>query len=100
MLSMIDKGTISGKIAKDVFREMFSTGKSPEDIVKEKGLVQISDESQLETIAQKVIDNNPKSVQDYKSGKERALGFLVGQIMKETRGKANPQMVNQILKKF
>ena len=100
MLSMIDKGTISGKIAKDVFRDMFETGKSPEDIVKEKGLVQISDESELKSIAQKVIDNNPKSVQDYKNGKQKALGFLVGQIMKETRGKANPQMVNTILSRL
>ncbi len=97
MLVMIDKGTISGKIAKDVFRDMFETGKSPEDIVKEKGLIQISDEAELESIAQKVIDNNPKSVQDYKNGKQKALGFLVGQIMKETKGKANPQMVNTIL---
>lgn len=100
MLTMIDKGTISGKIAKDVFRDMFETGKDPEVIVKEKGLVQISDEGQLESIAQEVIDNNPKSVEDYKGGKKKALGFLVGQIMKETRGKANPQMVNEILKKL
>jgi aspartyl-tRNA(Asn)/glutamyl-tRNA(Gln) amidotransferase subunit B len=96
MLAMIDKGTISGKIAKDVFREMFDTGKSPEAIVKEKGLIQISDESQLESIAKQVIENNPKSVEDYKNGKKKALGFLVGQVMKETNGKANPQMVNEI----
>jgi aspartyl-tRNA(Asn)/glutamyl-tRNA(Gln) amidotransferase subunit B len=100
MLSMIDKGTISGKIAKEVFRDMFETGKDPEAIVKEKGLVQISDESELEKIAQKVIEENPKSVQDYKNGKEKAMGFLVGQMMKETKGKANPQMVNDILKKL
>ncbi|NLZ51668.1 MAG: Asp-tRNA(Asn)/Glu-tRNA(Gln) amidotransferase subunit GatB [Thermoanaerobacteraceae bacterium] len=97
MLTMIDNGTISGKIAKDVFREMFDTGKSPEAIVKEKGLVQISDEAQLESIAKQVIENNPKSVEDYKNGKKKALGFLVGQVMKETKGKANPQMVNTIL---
>ncbi|MFY9217347.1 MAG: Asp-tRNA(Asn)/Glu-tRNA(Gln) amidotransferase subunit GatB [Tepidanaerobacteraceae bacterium] len=96
MLAMIDKGTISGKIAKDVFREMFDTGKSPEAIVKEKGLIQISDESQLESIAKQVIENNPKSVEDFKNGKKKALGFLVGQVMKETKGKANPQMVNEI----
>ena len=100
MLAMIDKGTISGKIAKDVFRDMFDTGKSPEDIVKEKGLIQISDEDELESIAKKVMENNPKSVQDYKNGKKKALGFLVGQIMKETRGKANPQMANTILKQL
>jgi len=100
MLAMIDKGTISGKIAKEVFREMFDTGKSPETIVKEKGLVQISDEGQLESIAKQVIDNNPKSVEDYKNGKKKALGFLVGQVMKETKGKANPQMVNTILNRL
>ena len=79
---------------------MFNTGKSPEDIVKEKGLIQISDEDELESIAKKVMENNPKSVQDYKNGKKKALGFLVGQIMKETRGKANPQMANTILKQL
>lgn len=100
MLSMIDKGTISGKIAKEVFRDMFETGKDPEAIVKEKGLVQISDQSELEKIAQKVIEQNPKSVEDYKKGKQKAMGFLVGQMMKETKGKANPQMVNSILKKL
>lgn len=100
MLTMIDKGTISGKIAKDVFREMFDTGKSPEAIVKEKGLVQISDEGQLESIAKQVIENNPKSVEDYKNGKKKALGFLVGQVMKETKGKANPQMVNEIFNRL
>lgn len=96
MLAMIDKGTISGKIAKDVFREMFETGKSPEEIVKEKGLVQISDESQLESIARQVMEKNPKSVEDYRNGKTKALGFLVGQVMKETKGKANPQLINEI----
>jgi len=100
MLVMIDKGTISGKIAKDVFREMFDTGKSPETIVNEKGLVQISDEAQLESIAKQVIENNPKSVEDYKKGKKKALGFLVGQVMKETKGKANPQIVNTIFNRL
>ncbi len=100
MLTMIDKGTISGKIAKDVFRDMFDSGKSPRDIVKEKGLVQISDETELVSIAKKIIDNNSKSVQDYRNGKKKALGFLVGQIMKETKGKANPQMANKILKRL
>ncbi|MFO7152163.1 MAG: Asp-tRNA(Asn)/Glu-tRNA(Gln) amidotransferase subunit GatB [Bacillota bacterium] len=100
MLKMIDDGTISGKIAKEVFRDMFDTGKDPEAIVKEKGLTQISDEGELEKIARKVIEANPKSVEDYKKGKEKALGFLVGQVMKETRGKANPQLVNKILKEL
>lgn len=99
MLKLIDAGTISGKIAKTVFEEMFSTGKEPEDIVKEKGLVQISDTGELESIAQRVIEANPKSVADYLAGKEQAIGFLVGQMMKETKGRANPGVVNQLLRK-
>jgi aspartyl-tRNA(Asn)/glutamyl-tRNA(Gln) amidotransferase subunit B len=98
MLKMIEKGAISGKIAKQVFEEMFNTGKDPEVIVKEKGLVQISDEGQISTIVDQVIANNPKSVQDFKAGKEKAIGFLVGQVMKETRGQANPGVVNKLLK--
>jgi len=100
LLLLIDKGTISGKIAKDVFKEMFETGKNPDDIVKEKGLIQISDESELERIAAEVIKDNPKSVEDYKNGKTKAIGFLVGQIMKKTQGKANPQVVNKLLKEL
>lgn len=98
MLTMIDKGTISGKIAKDVFRDMFDTGKDPKDIVKEKGLIQISDRTQLEAIIDKILEENEQSVEDYKNGKTKALGFLVGQVMKATRGKANPQMANKILR--
>lgn len=98
MLQLMDKGVISSKIAKTVFEEMFKTGKDPEKIVEEKGLVQISDASQLEEIVLKVIEANPSAVEDVKNGKDRAIGFLVGQVMKETRGKANPGMVNQILK--
>jgi aspartyl-tRNA(Asn)/glutamyl-tRNA(Gln) amidotransferase subunit B len=98
MLKMIDTGTISGKIAKTVFEEMFTTGKDPEMVVQEKGLVQISDSGELETLAQRVIEANPQSVEDYLAGKERALGFLVGQMMKETKGRANPGMVNELLK--
>lgn len=97
MLKLLDKGTISGKIAKTVFEEMFETGKDPGTIVEEKGLVQISDEGAIEAIVNEVIANNPKSVQDYKGGKKKAMGFLVGQVMKATKGKANPQMVNKIL---
>lgn len=99
MLKLIDAGTISGKIAKTVFEEMFMTGNDPEAIVKEKGLVQISDSGELEAIARKVIEANPQSVSDYLGGKAAALGFLVGQMMKETKGKANPAMVNELLKK-
>lgn len=98
MLKLIDAGTISGKIAKTVFEEMFSTGKDPETIVKEQGLVQISDTSELVTLAQQVLAANPKSVADYLAGKEQAVGFLVGQMMKETKGRANPGMVNQLLR--
>jgi aspartyl-tRNA(Asn)/glutamyl-tRNA(Gln) amidotransferase subunit B len=97
MLQMIQAGTISGKIAKTVFEAIFFSGKDPETIVREQGLVQISDSSELETIAQRVITANPQSVKDYLEGKERALGFLVGQMMKETKGRANPGMVNELL---
>lgn len=98
MLKMQEKGTISSKIAKTVFEEMFRTGKDPEKIVEEKGLVQISDEDRLRELVEKVIDENPGAVEDYCNGKDRAIGFLVGQIMKATRGKANPQLVNQLLR--
>ncbi|MBE3554195.1 MAG: Asp-tRNA(Asn)/Glu-tRNA(Gln) amidotransferase subunit GatB [Thermicanus sp.] len=97
MIRLIEKGTISGKIAKTVFAEMLESGKDPDRIVKEKGLVQISDEGAIRQIVEKVVAANPQSVQDYKAGKERAIGYLVGQVMKETKGKANPQMVNQLL---
>ncbi len=99
MLKLIDAGTISGKIAKTVFEAMFMTGKDPEAIVKEKGLVQISDSGELEAVARKVIEANPQTVADYLGGKQQALGFLVGQMMKETKGRANPAMVNELLRK-
>lgn len=98
MIALIDKGTISNKIAKQVFQEMLVDGGDPEKIVKEKGLVQISDEGQLQEIVDKVVAANPQSVEDFKSGKKRALGFLVGQVMKETRGQANPKMVNALIR--
>lgn len=98
LIGLIEKGTISGTIAKTVFEEMFNTGKHPEDIVKEKGLVQISDEGELAGIVRSILDSNQQSVADYKSGKDKAFGFLVGQVMKETKGKANPQVINRILK--
>lgn len=98
MLQMIDAGTISGKIAKQVFGEMFTTGQDPEVIVKEKGLVQISDEGQISQMVDTIIANNPKSVEDFKAGKEKAIGFLVGQVMKATKGQANPGLVNKLLK--
>ncbi|NPV26162.1 MAG: Asp-tRNA(Asn)/Glu-tRNA(Gln) amidotransferase subunit GatB [Firmicutes bacterium] len=98
LLNLIDKGTISGKIAKTVFEEMFATGKRPEQIVQEKGLVQITDEGAIADIVDRVLAANPQVVADYRQGKEKALGFLVGQVMKETKGKANPALVNQLLK--
>ena len=98
LLESVDKGEISHKIAKSVFDEMFATGKQPQEIIKEKGYVQISDQGQLQAVIEKVIGDNPKSVEDYHSGKEKALGFLVGQIMKETKGQANPGLVNTLIK--
>ncbi|MFZ5632578.1 MAG: Asp-tRNA(Asn)/Glu-tRNA(Gln) amidotransferase subunit GatB [Bacillota bacterium] len=98
MLKLMDGGTISGKIAKMVFEEMFATGKDPEQVVKEKGLVQISDEGAIAAVVDQVLADNPKVVEDFRSGKEKALGFLVGQVMKVTRGKANPEMVNKLLR--
>ena len=99
MLKLIDKGTISGKIAKTVFEEMYKTGRDAEVIIKEKGLVQISDTGEIEKIVEDVIIKNPKEVERFKAGDQKLLGFFVGQVMKVTRGKANPQMVNELLKK-
>ncbi len=92
------EGIISGKMAKTIFEEMFETGKEPGAIIKEKGLVQISDEGALLAVVEKVIASHPQSVEDYKAGKEKAIGFLVGQVMKETKGQANPGLVNKLLK--
>jgi aspartyl-tRNA(Asn)/glutamyl-tRNA(Gln) amidotransferase subunit B len=99
MLNLIEKGTISGKIAKTVFEEMYKTGKDAEVIVKEKGLVQISDAGEIEKVVDDVVAKNPKEVERYKAGEEKLIGFFVGQVMKLTKGKANPQMVNELLKK-
>lgn len=98
MIALIDKGTISGKIAKTVFENMWSSGKDADTVVKEKGLVQISDASAIIAIVDSVIAANPQSVADFKAGKEKAIGFLVGQIMKQTKGRANPEMVNKLLR--
>jgi len=98
MLKLMDEGVISSKIAKTVFEAMFITGKDPETIVEEKGLKQISDQGQLEEIVLKVIEENPDAVEDIRGGKDQAIGYLVGQVMKETRGKANPGMVNKLLR--
>ncbi|WP_027356395.1 Asp-tRNA(Asn)/Glu-tRNA(Gln) amidotransferase subunit GatB [Desulfofundulus thermocisternus] len=98
MLKLMDRGTISGKIAKTVFEEMFATGKDPEQIVQEKGLVQITDEGTIAAVVDEVLASNAKVVEDYLKGKDRAFGFLVGQVMKATRGKANPELVNRLLR--
>lgn len=97
MIKLIENGTISSKIAKKVFKELIENGGNAEQIVKDKGLVQISDEGALLKIVTEVLDNNPKIIEDYKNGKEKAAGSLVGQIMKATKGQANPPLVNKIL---
>lgn len=99
MIGLIDKGTISGKIAKQVIVKMFESGKDPSAIVEEEGLVQISDTGAIEEIVKQVIADNPKSVEDFKSGKGKAIGFLVGQVMRASKGKANPGVVNELLTK-
>ncbi|MBI4688516.1 MAG: Asp-tRNA(Asn)/Glu-tRNA(Gln) amidotransferase subunit GatB [Nitrospirae bacterium] len=99
LLRLIDTNVISGKIAKTVFEEMYKTGKDAETIVKEKGLVQITDEGAIEKAVDEAIAGNPKEAERFKAGDEKLLGFFVGQIMKATKGKANPQIVNQLLKK-
>ncbi|NOY53072.1 MAG: Asp-tRNA(Asn)/Glu-tRNA(Gln) amidotransferase subunit GatB [Deltaproteobacteria bacterium] len=98
MIGMIGKGTISGKIAKTVFAEMMRSGKSPGVIVKEKNLVQITDEGEIVKIVEEVIAANPAQVDQFRAGKEKVLGFFVGQVMKASRGKANPAAVNKLLK--
>ena len=99
LFELIDKGTISGKIAKKVFDEMTRTESTAEEIVEKLGLVQISDEDALKALVDKVVSNSPKQVEEYKSGKEKVFGYFVGQVMRETRGKANPQIVNELLRK-
>lgn len=98
LVKLIDGGKISGTIAKKVFEKMFQTQKDPEVIVKEEGLEVVNDEGALVGIVKKILEANPQSITDYKSGKEKAFGFLVGQCMKESRGKGNPQIINKILK--
>lgn len=99
MLTMIKEGTISGKIAKDVFEEMYQTGVHPEKIVRDKGWVQIQDENEILKAIEKTMEANPKQVDDYRKGKEKIFGFFVGEVMKQTKGKANPKLVNDLLRK-
>jgi len=98
LLVLIDKGAISGKIAKDVFAEMAQSGKPPDQIIAEQGLAQINDENELARLVAEAIAHNPEAVEDFQSGKGKALGALVGYIMGQTRGQANPQLVNQLLR--
>ncbi len=99
LASLVLKGTISGTSAKEVFEEMFKTGKDAADIIKAKGLSQISDTSEIESIIAGVISNNPQPVLDYKAGKAQAITFLVGQVMRATKGRANAKLVNELMKK-
>jgi aspartyl-tRNA(Asn)/glutamyl-tRNA(Gln) amidotransferase subunit B len=98
LLSMIDQGTISGKIAKTVFEDMARSGKSPAAIVTEKGLVQVSDTGEIEAVVYRVLAEHPDEVRAYRNGKTKLLGFFVGQVMQATRGRANPRLVNELLK--
>jgi aspartyl-tRNA(Asn)/glutamyl-tRNA(Gln) amidotransferase subunit B len=100
LIKKIDSGEISGKIAKTVFEDMFTTGKPPGEIIKEKGLVQISDTGALEAAIKKVVAANPGQAAEYKAGKVKLLGFFVGQVMKETKGQANPGVLNELVKKI
>ncbi len=98
LLKLIEEGKISGKIAKRVFAEMFESGEEPERIVERRGLLQISDRGELEGIVEMVVTDNPGPAADFRGGKQAAIGFLVGQVMKATKGQANPKLVNQLLR--
>jgi aspartyl-tRNA(Asn)/glutamyl-tRNA(Gln) amidotransferase subunit B len=100
MINLIENGTISGKIAKEVFEEMYKTSKKPADIVKEKGLTQITDEGAVLKAIEEAMSKNPTQLAEYRAGKEKLFAFFVGQVMKLTKGKANPQLVNDLLKKM
>ena len=97
LLRLIDDGTISGKIAKDVFEKMYRTGQDAPSIIEREGLTQVADSGELSRIVDQVLAANPKVVEDWRSGKKAALGFLVGQVMKATQGRANPGLVNRLL---
>ena len=98
LLDLIQEGVISGKIAKTVFEEMFETGKSPKTIVQDRGLIQMTDAAQIQVVIEEVLQNNPDKIAAYKEGKTKLLGYFVGEVMKKTQGKANPKVVNEILK--
>ena len=100
LLKLMEDNTISGKAGKTVFEQMAKTGDSPGNIVKEKGLVQVTDRSAIEKIVEKIITSNPDEFKAFKEGKTKLAGFFVGQAMKESRGKANPKIVNEILNDY
>jgi len=100
MINLIEAGTISGKMAKDIVEEMYHSGKGPKEVIAEKGMVQITDRDTLIHTASVTVDEHPQQAADYRAGKEKLFGFFVGQIMKKTQGKANPQLVNEILKEI
>ena len=97
LVKLISSNEISGKIAKDVLDDMFTSGKSAREIVDEKGLKQVTDQSEIEKVIDEVISDNPEMVQEYLAGKDKLLGFFVGQAMKKTKGQANPKILNEIL---
>jgi aspartyl-tRNA(Asn)/glutamyl-tRNA(Gln) amidotransferase subunit B len=99
LLAMLDSGALSGKIAKAVFEQMYASGESARHIVDEKGLAQVSDESEIESAIDQVLSENPKEVEQFRAGKDKLFGFFVGQVMRKTKGKANPQLANEILRK-
>ena len=98
LITRIEDGTISGKIAKDIFEKIWTTGKEVDDIIKEEGLEQVTDDKEIESMIDEVIENNPQQLEQYRAGKDRLFGFFVGQVMKVSQGKANPKQVNDILK--
>jgi aspartyl-tRNA(Asn)/glutamyl-tRNA(Gln) amidotransferase subunit B len=100
LVNLIENGTISGKIAKDVFEYMLTEQKSPEDVVRDKGLRQVSDTKEIGRIVREILDTHPAQVSEYRAGKTKMLGFFVGQVMKKTKGKANPEIVNELIEKL
>ena len=100
LIELVDAGTINSSVAKDVFEKIFADDIDPEKYVEDKGLKSMNDEGELKATIQGILDANPQSVTDYRSGKEKALAFLVGQTMRATKGKANPAIVNKILKEL
>jgi aspartyl-tRNA(Asn)/glutamyl-tRNA(Gln) amidotransferase subunit B len=100
MIQLIENGTISGKMAKDVIEEMYRTGKPPKTIIEEKGMIQITDEAALAKTIAEILAANTAQVEQYRGGKEKLFGYFVGQVMKATQGKANPQLINDLLKKM